>query len=100
MLRGAGETGWFGWPTDPELERLRNAWFDSADPAEQARIATAMQVQAFRSLPYIPLGSTIPHVAYNSSADRDVRGPGARLLEHRQATRTLTGFLTKGKMHR
>lgn len=67
LLRGAGPTGWFGWATDDALESLRNQWFDSADPAEQARIAQEMQVQAFRTLPYIPLGQTSQYVAYNRS---------------------------------
>jgi peptide/nickel transport system substrate-binding protein len=67
MLRGAGSTGWFGWPTDEELEALRNTWFVTADPAEQAKIATQIQIQAFKSLPYIPLGSTMAYVAYNKA---------------------------------
>ena len=28
-LRGIGEKSWFGWPTDPKMEELRNAWFDA-----------------------------------------------------------------------
>jgi peptide/nickel transport system substrate-binding protein len=67
MLRGAGAGGWFGWPTDPVLEDLRNQWFDSADPAAQARIAREIQVEAFKSLPYIPLGGTISYVAYSKA---------------------------------
>ena len=64
LLRGAGDTGWFGWCKDDALEGLRDQWFRSADPAEQARLAEAIQVQAFRSLPYIPLGATVSQVAY------------------------------------
>jgi peptide/nickel transport system substrate-binding protein len=67
MLRGAGAASWFGWPDDPALEALRNQWFDTSDPTEQARLATAIQVEAFKSLPYIPLGSTFAYVAYNKS---------------------------------
>ena len=67
MLRAAGTAGWFGWPTDPVLEDLRNQWFDSIDPAEQAKIAAEIQVEAFKLLPYIPLGATVASVAYNKS---------------------------------
>ena len=28
-LRGNGEAGWFGWPTAPRLEGLRDAWFQA-----------------------------------------------------------------------
>ena len=67
MLRGAGASAWFGWPSDPALEELRNRWFDSADVGEQTRLAAEMQREAFRSLPYIPLGAIVPHVAYSRS---------------------------------
>ncbi len=65
MLRGGGATGWFGWADDPKLEALRSKWFDSFDPAEQTRLASEIQVQAFKSLPYVPLGSTVSYVAYS-----------------------------------
>ena len=67
MLRGAGPAGWFGWPDDAVLEDLRNQWFDSTDPAQQAKLATAIQVQAFKTLPYVPLGSTYAYVAYSKA---------------------------------
>jgi len=67
LLRGAGTAGWFGWAKDDALEDLRNQWFDAVDPDLQARLATAIQVQAFKSLPYIPLGATTPYVAYSKN---------------------------------
>jgi len=67
MLHGAGPTGWFGWAKDPVLEDLKNQWFDAADPAVQTKIAAEIQIEAFKSLPYIPLGATISYVAYNKA---------------------------------
>ena len=67
MLRGAGPAGWFGWNKDDTLESLREQWFESPDPAEQAKLATQIQIEAFKSLPYIPLGSTVSQVAYSKS---------------------------------
>jgi peptide/nickel transport system substrate-binding protein len=67
LLRGAGPAGWFGWARDEALEDLRNQWFDATDEASRTRLASALQVQAFKSLPYIPLGATVPYVAYNKS---------------------------------
>ena len=66
MLRGAGEHGYPGWADDPELERLRDQWASATDPAEQKRLAVAIQVQAFKTLPYIPLGSAMSQVAYRN----------------------------------
>lgn len=66
QLRGNGLKAWFGWPTDPELERLREVWFTAPDLAGQKRAAEAMQVAAFRSVPYIPLGQWSQPTAYRS----------------------------------
>lgn len=56
MLRANGRDAWFGWPDDPEIERLRAAWLRAGDPAEAKRIGDALNVQAMRTVPYIPLG--------------------------------------------
>jgi peptide/nickel transport system substrate-binding protein len=32
-LRGNGTNAWFGWPTIPRLEELRDAWFEASDLA-------------------------------------------------------------------
>lgn len=55
-LRGNGAQGWFGWPTSPRLEALREEWLDAPDTAEQKRIAAEMQRVAFEEVPFIPLG--------------------------------------------
>ena len=67
MLRGAGEHGYAGWADDPQLESLRDQWAAAVDPAEQRRLATAIQVQAFKTLPYLPLGSVFSQVAYRNN---------------------------------
>ena len=66
MLHGAGENGWFGWPSDPKLEELKTAWFGSDDPAERKELARQIQVEAFENLPYIPLGSTSSYQAWSN----------------------------------
>jgi peptide/nickel transport system substrate-binding protein len=55
-LRGNGDAGWFGWPTSPRMEALRDAWFDSPDLAAQQEICARMQSLAFEEVPFIPLG--------------------------------------------
>jgi peptide/nickel transport system substrate-binding protein len=55
-LRGNGENAWLGWPTAPELERLRNAWLAAPDLATQQKLAAEIQAQAFIDVPYLPLG--------------------------------------------
>jgi peptide/nickel transport system substrate-binding protein len=55
FARTNGERAWFGWPSDDEIEKLRDSWFD-ADAAEQVRIADRIQARAFEVVPYVPLG--------------------------------------------
>ena len=55
-LRGNGKKGWFGWPTDPRLEQLRDEWLDAPDLATQKKICELIQLQAFENIPFMPLG--------------------------------------------
>ena len=65
-LRGNGPDAAAGWPTSPELERLRAAWLQAPDVPVQAKIAADMQRQAFVDLPYIPTGQMYTPVAYRA----------------------------------
>lgn len=67
MLRAGGPSAWFGWPADPEMEQLRDQWANAQTPEEQKKLAIALQVQAFKTLPYIPLGSLVSLVAYRKN---------------------------------
>jgi peptide/nickel transport system substrate-binding protein len=55
-LRGNGADAWFGWPSAPKIEALRDEWFAASDLAAQRRIAAQIQAQAFTDVPYLPLG--------------------------------------------
>lgn len=65
-LRGNGKNAWFGWPTMPKIEELRNAWFDAPDLAAQKKIGEEVQTQAFEDVPYYPLGLSHLPTAYRS----------------------------------
>jgi peptide/nickel transport system substrate-binding protein len=55
-LRCNGKGAWFGWPDDPKVEALRDAWFDAPDLAAQKKVSEQIQLQAFENVPYYPLG--------------------------------------------
>jgi peptide/nickel transport system substrate-binding protein len=55
-LRANGRQAWFGWPTDPKIEALRDEWLDAPDVATQKTICEQIQLQAFESIPFMPLG--------------------------------------------
>ncbi len=52
----SGRTAMWGWPDDPEIERLRAAFAAESDPARRIDLATAIQRQVYASVAYIPGG--------------------------------------------
>ncbi len=56
LLRGNGNNAWFGWPTLPKLEALRDQWLQTTDASAQKSLAADIQRQAFQDAPAMPLG--------------------------------------------
>jgi peptide/nickel transport system substrate-binding protein len=73
-LRGNGTGAWFGWPTIPKLEELRDAWFEAPDLAAEQRLGREMQEVAMDELPYIPVGSYKSLTALRSNLSGRVAG--------------------------
>ncbi|MBS0640495.1 MAG: ABC transporter substrate-binding protein [Acetobacteraceae bacterium] len=74
-LRTNGKDAWVGWPENARIEELRSAWIDSADPAEQKRLAAQIQLECFNYVPYIPLGQYLPAGGWRSNITGQLRGP-------------------------
>jgi peptide/nickel transport system substrate-binding protein len=75
LLRGAGPNSWFGWPTNPKLEELRTQWFGLTNPDDKMRVAHEIQVEAFKTLPYIPLCYSNPVSAWSKKLTGVTKGP-------------------------
>jgi peptide/nickel transport system substrate-binding protein len=73
-LRSSGAQAWFGWPTSPRIEALREQWFDASDPETQQTLAGAIQAQAFEDVPYYPLGLYYNPTAYRSDLSGILNG--------------------------
>ncbi|MDO9713358.1 ABC transporter substrate-binding protein, partial [Paracraurococcus sp. LOR1-02] len=65
-----GMDGVPGWPTSARIEELRMRWLGEADASERRRVAEEIQRQAFRDVPYIPLGQYLSPTAHR----RDLAG--------------------------
>jgi peptide/nickel transport system substrate-binding protein len=78
-LRGTGEKAWFGWPTDNQLEQLREAWFNASDAAGSKKAADAVQRRAFEFVPFVPTGQFILPTAYRSNITGVIIAPMAFL---------------------
>jgi peptide/nickel transport system substrate-binding protein len=74
-LRGNGEKAWFGWPTDPKIEELREKWIYAEDVAARKQLAVEIQAQAFQTVPIIPLGQFAIPTAYRNTLSGIVPAP-------------------------
>ncbi|WP_426959899.1 ABC transporter substrate-binding protein [Muricoccus radiodurans] len=70
-MRGQGQSGWFGWYENAEIERLTDAWAGATTDAEQQAIFDAIQKEAFEGVPMVPLGQFFPMTAYRNTL-RDI----------------------------
>ena len=73
-LRGNGDKAWFGWPTAPKLEALRDQWFAAPDLAAQKKICEDIQRQAFIDVPFLPLGLYYQPTAHRSNVTDLLKG--------------------------
>jgi len=55
-LTGNGDQGYFGWPVDPELEKLKTRFIETADIAQRKDIATQIQLRVLEGGVIAPLG--------------------------------------------
>jgi peptide/nickel transport system substrate-binding protein len=74
-IRGSGQKAWFGWPDDPKIEELRDAWFAATDAAGSKKAADAVQARAFEFVPYIPTAQFILPTAYRSNLSGVIIAP-------------------------
>ena len=74
-LRGNGGDAWFGWPTSPRLEDLREHWLDAADLATQRHVARQIQEVALEEVPFIPLGQIFTATATRTDISHIVPAP-------------------------
>ena len=70
-----GEKSWIGWPADPKLEELRQAWFNTTDAAAGKKAADAVQLEAFSFVPYITTAQFILPAAYRSNLSGMIIAP-------------------------
>ena len=50
------DKAWFGWPCDPEMEKLRDAFSRAGDAAQRKRIAEQVQARAMEIVTHVPVG--------------------------------------------
>jgi peptide/nickel transport system substrate-binding protein len=81
QISGRGKNGgWFGWPDDPKMEALRDAFARSSSPEEQKNIAAAIQNEAYEQVIYVPLGQFLIPSAWRKSFSGVLDGPATPIF--------------------
>src|SRR6202171_5480317 len=80
-ISGKGKAGaWFGWPDDPKMEALRDAFARSSSPEEQKKIAADIQKEVYDEVIYIPLGQYFAPIAWRKSLSGVLDGPATPIF--------------------
>ena len=81
LINGRGKNGaWFGWPDDPKMEMLRDAFARSSSPEAQKRIAADIQREVYDQVTYIPLGQYRVASAWRKSLSGVLDGPATPIF--------------------
>jgi peptide/nickel transport system substrate-binding protein len=76
LINGRGKNGgWFGWPDDPKIEALRDAFARSSSLEKQKKIAAEIQKEVYDQVIYIPLGQYRGTSAWRKSLSGVLDGP-------------------------
>ena len=74
-INAVGENAWFGWPTDPELVKMRAAFADEADATKRKAIAEAMQLRVSESPTHIFAGQWVLPTAVRKNISGNLESP-------------------------
>ena len=74
-INAVGENAWFGWPSDPELVKMRAAFADEADAAQRTAIAEAMQLRVSESPTHIFAGQWVLPAAVRKNISGNLESP-------------------------
>jgi peptide/nickel transport system substrate-binding protein len=76
QVSGKGKKGgWFGWPDDPKIEALRDAYARTSSLEEQKKIAAEIQTEAYDQVIYLPLGQYRAIASWRKSLSGVLDGP-------------------------
>lgn len=56
FMNAACDKAMFGWPCDPEMEKLRDAFAHETDPLKQKALADAVQMREVKMVTHVPVG--------------------------------------------
>jgi len=85
FIRGLGNSGWFGWYNDPEVEKLVQDWILAPDEAAANGVADAIQKRTFDQVPTVPIGQFQIRTARRKSLQGAIEGAALYMWNVRRA---------------
>ena len=79
LIRGQGQRGYFGWYENPLVEALTQDWLQSSTDTDRLRIGDAIQREAFRTAPVVPVGQFVQRTAFRKTVHGILQGPAVLL---------------------
>jgi peptide/nickel transport system substrate-binding protein len=79
-LSASCDEAWVGWPCDPRLEELRDAFAHAPDEQERKRLAEQVQLRAIEIGTHVPLGEYVLPVAARKNVKGLLAGPQTMVL--------------------
>jgi len=76
QISGKGKKGgWFGWPDDPKMEELRDAYARTSSVDEHKQLAAEIQDEVYNQVIYVPLGQYRVVASWRKSLSGVLDGP-------------------------
>ncbi|WP_249159553.1 ABC transporter substrate-binding protein [Bradyrhizobium tropiciagri] len=75
QIAANGKRAWFGWPDDPQIEAMRDAFARATSADEQKKLALEIQKRAYEQVIYLPLGQFRLPSAWRKSLAGVLDGP-------------------------
>lgn len=75
MSGGGVDRAWFGWPDDPEIERMRSAFARETDSEKQKALADKIQAQVIDTVTHGNVGTFFVPVAYRDNVKGLIKSP-------------------------
>ena len=79
LFNASCEKATYGWPCDPRIEQLRDAFAKETDPAKQKQIAMDLQKHWVTAPTFVPLGQLYQPSALRTNIDGMVAAPATVL---------------------
>ena len=75
MIDAGGDTAWFGWPKNDDIQYKIGAWYDAPDEAAQKQAMAEINKASMDFVTYIPTGFFLNNTAWRTNITGIVKAP-------------------------